>query len=104
MSVNRDGRPNPEALLAKLEKTAQARLRGYIGASPWVGKTYQMLEDGHLLRKQGVDIVIGFIEAYCRGDTEAKIGDLEIILRKKIEYCNVVLAVIELESIIARKP
>ena len=37
MSVNRDGRPNPEALLAKLVKTAQARLRVYIGAAPGVG-------------------------------------------------------------------
>src|SRR5947207_15572552 len=104
MSVNRDGRPNPEALLAKLEKTAQARLRVYIGAAPGVGKTYQMLEDGHLLRKQGVDIVIGFIETYGRVDTEAKIGDLEIIPRKKIEYRNVVLEEMDVEAIIARKP
>src|SRR5437879_4803704 len=104
MSVNRDDRPSAEALLAKLEKSERARLRVYIGAAPGVGKTYQMLEDGHLLRKQGVDIVIGIIETYGRADTEAKIGDLEIIPRKRIEYRNVVLEEMDVEAIIARKP
>ena len=37
------------------------RLRVYLGAAPGVGKTYRMLEDAHLMRRQGIDIVIGLI-------------------------------------------
>jgi two-component system sensor histidine kinase KdpD len=98
------GRPSAEALLTKLERAQRARLQIYIGAAPGVGKTYQMLEDAHLLRKQGYDVVIGFVETYGRADTEAKIGDLEIIPRKKIEYRGVVLEEMDLEGLLARKP
>src|SRR4051794_3693134 len=35
-----------------------AKLKIYLGAAPGVGKTYQMLEDAHLMRKQGIDVVI----------------------------------------------
>ena len=91
-------------MLAKLEQADRARLRIYIGAAPGVGKTYQMLEDAHLLKQQGIDVVIGMIETYGRADTEAKIGDLEVIPRKKIEYRNVTLEEMDLEAVIARKP
>jgi two-component system sensor histidine kinase KdpD len=53
-------RPSPEALLAKLKGGEKPSLRVYIGAAPGVGKTYQMLEDAHLLKKQGVDIVVAW--------------------------------------------
>ena len=59
-----ESKPNAEALLTKLEQAHRARLRIYIGAAPGVGKTYQMLEDAHLLRQQGFDVVIGFVETY----------------------------------------
>lgn len=97
-------RLSAEALLTKLEQAQHARLRIYIGAAPGVGKTYQMLEDAHVLRKQGYDVVIGFVETYGRAETEAKIADLEIIPRKKIEYRGVVLEEMDLEAILARKP
>ena len=46
-----------------------ARLRIYIGAAPGVGKTYHMLNDALLKRKQGVDIVIGLVETHGRKET-----------------------------------
>lgn len=104
MSNDIDTRPSAEALLAELEQSQHARLRVYIGAAPGVGKTYQMLEEAHLLRNQGYDVVIGFVETYGRVDTEAKIGDLEIVPRKRIEYRNVFLEEMNLEAIIVRKP
>ena len=75
-------RPTGEQVLAKLQAGTQARLRIYIGAAPGVGKTYSMLEDAHAFRREGVDVVIGFVETYGRADTEAKIGDLEIVPRR----------------------
>ena len=70
--MNENGnRPSPESLLAKLNKGEQAKLRVYIGAAPGVGKTYQMLEDAHLLKKQGADIVVAVVETHGREDTES---------------------------------
>ena len=97
-------RPSAESLLAKLGESERARLRIYVGAAPGVGKTYEMLQDAHILRKQGYDTVIGFVETYGRAETEAKIADLEIIPRKKIGYRGVVLEEIDVDAIVARKP
>ena len=97
-------RPNGEQLLARLQAGTQARLRIYIGAAPGVGKTYSMLEDAHALRREGVDVVVGFVETYGRADTEAKIGDLEIVPRKRVEYRGVTLEDMDAAAIIKRRP
>ena len=81
-----------------------ARLRVYIGAAPGVGKTYQMLEDAHLMRKQGIDVVIGLIEAHGRKDTLDQLKDLEVIPRRAIPYRNVVLEEMDLDAVLARHP
>jgi two-component system, OmpR family, sensor histidine kinase KdpD len=97
-------RPSPESLLEKLKATQRARLRVYIGAAPGVGKTYQMLEDAHLLKKQGVDIVIAVVEAHGRADTKAMIGNLEQIPLKRIEYRGVSINEMDVEAVIKRRP
>jgi two-component system sensor histidine kinase KdpD len=97
-------RPDAQVLLAKLQESQHARLRVYIGAAPGVGKTYQMLEDAHLLKRQGFDVAIGLVETYGRADTEVKIGDLEIIPKKQIEYRGVTIEEMDLEAILERKP
>src|SRR5215216_4725358 len=104
MTIHAEERPTAEALLAKLEQAQHARLRIYIGAAPGVGKSYQMLEEAHLLRHQGFDVVVGFIETYGRAGTEAQVKDLEIVPRRRIEYKNVVLEEMDVDAIIARKP
>ena len=38
-----------------------------------------MIRDAHVLRTPGFDVVIAFVETYGRKDTEAQLGDLEII-------------------------
>src|SRR6476620_9926617 len=97
-------RPSPESVLAKLNHGEQATLRVYIGAAPGVGKTYQMLADAHLLKKQGVDIVVAVVEAHGREDTTAMIGDLERVPMRRIEYRGVTLEEMDTEAIIARHP
>src|SRR5205823_2855574 len=93
-----------DSIRARFDQSERAWLRVYIGAAPGVGKTYQMLRDGHLLRDQGVDVVIGFIETYGRPDTEDQIKDLYAVLRRSIPYRNVVLEEMDVEGIIERKP
>ena len=97
-------RPTGEQVLAKIQTEQRARLRIYVGAAPGVGKTYSMIEDAHALRREGVDVVIGYVEAHGRAETEAKVGDLEVIARRRIDYRGVVLEEMDLDAILARKP
>ena len=103
-AVTERSRPTAEQMLAKLHAEPRARLRIYIGAAPGVGKTYSMIEDAHTFRSEGVDVVIGFVEAYGRADTEARIDDLEIVPRRRIDYRGVVLEEMDVDAILARKP
>ena len=97
-------RPTGDQLLAKLHADSQTRLRIYIGAAPGVGKTYSMLQDAHTFRREGVDVVIGFVETYGRAETDAQIRDLEVVPRRRIEYRGVVLEEMDLEAILRRRP
>jgi len=47
-----------------------------------VGKTFRMLEEAHALRKRGVDIVIGYIEAMDARNRALTAG-LEIVPRRR---------------------
>jgi len=97
-------RPSPESILAKLSQGEQAKLRVYIGAAPGVGKTYQMLEDAHLLKKQGADIVVAVVETHGREDTKALIGDLECVPLRRIEYRGVTIEEMDIDAVITRHP
>src|SRR4051812_46255270 len=95
--------PQPDAKERALPPEP-AKLKIYLGAAPGVGKTYQMLEDAHLMRKQGIDVVIGFVEPHKRADTEAMIRDLEVIPQRAMPYRSVVLHEMDLTAILARHP
>ena len=93
-----------ESLLARAKEEGRARLRVYIGAAPGVGKSYQMLEDAHELRRQGIDVVVGFVETHGRADTLAQIRDLEQVPLRHIEYRGVTLPEMDLDAIRTRRP
>jgi two-component system sensor histidine kinase KdpD len=97
-------RPSPEALLAKLKVGDKPTLRVYIGAAPGVGKTWQMLEDAHALKRQGIDIVIAFLETHGRSETAALAEGLERVPPRTIEYRDVVLEEMDLDAVIERDP
>jgi two-component system sensor histidine kinase KdpD len=97
-------RPTAEQALAKLQTAERARLRIYIGAAPGVGKTYSMIDDAHAFKAEGLDVVIGFVETHGRAETEARLRDLPIVPRRKIDYRGVVLEEMDLDAILARKP
>src|SRR6201996_5427853 len=81
-----------------------ARLRVYLGAAPGVGKTYHMLNDAQLKRKQGVDVVIGLVETHGRQETADQIRDLEIVPQRVIPYRGVDLKEMDIDAILARHP
>ncbi len=82
----------------------RGRLRVYLGAVAGAGKTYAMLNEGHRRESRGTDVVVGYVEAHGRPQTQAQIGDLEVIPRKKVTYRGVTLEEMDTEAIIARHP
>jgi two-component system sensor histidine kinase KdpD len=97
-------RPLPERFLALIREQQRGRLKLYLGFAAGVGKTYEMLQEGHRLKKQGVDVVIGIVETHGRADTAALIGDLEQVPRRRIEYRGVLLEEMDVDAILARRP
>ncbi|HXZ87366.1 MAG TPA: universal stress protein [Candidatus Binataceae bacterium] len=97
-------RPEPESFLDLVAQPQKGRLKIYLGAAAGVGKTWRMLEEAHLLRDKGVDIVLGLIETHGRAETLAKVGDLEVIPRRRVEYRGTTLEEMDVDAILARKP
>ncbi|MEH7009489.1 universal stress protein [Neobacillus niacini] len=87
-----------------IDRIRSGQLKVYIGAAPGVGKTYTMLREANLLKRKGIDIIVGLLETHGRKETFEQIGSLELIQRKKIHYKNVVLEEMDTESIIKRNP
>ena len=54
--------------------------------------------------ESGQDVVIGYVETHKRKDTEAQIGDLEVIPRRKIEYKGTTFEEMDTDAVIARRP
>src|SRR5258705_9991576 len=63
-----------------------------------------MLEDAHLLKKQGADIVVAVVDTHGREDTRAMIGHLECVPMRRIEYRGVTLEEMDVDAVIARHP
>jgi len=102
---NRNGtRPSPESLLQMMQENERAKLRVYIGAAAGVGKTYQMLEDAHSLRTQGVDVVVGMVETHGRIETAEQIKDLERVPPQIFDYRGTLQEEMDLAEIISRRP
>jgi two-component system sensor histidine kinase KdpD len=97
-------KPRSEDFLELVERAKRGRLKLYIGFAAGVGKTYRMLEEAHALRRRGVDIVVGFIEAHGRAETVALLDGIEIVPLRHIEYRGVEVEEMSLNNILERKP
>src|ERR1700712_856853 len=99
-------RPSPEALLeaTRRENSGAGRLKIFVGAAPGVGKTYEMLQSAHARLKSGIDVVVGVVETHGRAETEALLGGLEVLPRKRLEYKDQLLEEMDLDALIARHP
>lgn len=103
-----DSRPNPDALLAALQRDERQQRRGrlkvFLGMSPGVGKTYAMLEAARRELATGRDLVIGYVETHGRAETDALIAGLPTIPRRIFEHRGVALGEMDLDAILARRP
>lgn len=102
--VQREARPSPEALLDAAKQEGRGRLKIFLGAAPGVGKTYEMLLSAQAKRRDGVDVVVGVVEAHGRRETEALLDGLAVIPRREVDYKGHRLAEMDLDSILRRRP
>jgi len=93
-----------EALKIANKGPERGKLKVFIGYAAGVGKTFTMLNEGNRRMKRGEDLVIGYVEAHGRADTDAQIGDLEVIPKKKISYQGRTFEEMDTEAIITRHP
>jgi len=82
----------------------RGRLRVYLASAAGAGKTYAMLNEGHRRESRGTDVVVGYVETHGRSQTQAQLGDLEVIPRKKVTYRGVTLEEMDTQAVIARHP
>ncbi|HXR07771.1 MAG TPA: sensor histidine kinase KdpD [Candidatus Acidoferrum sp.] len=103
-----DFRPDPDALLAAIQKTEAAKKRGqfkvFLGMAAGVGKTYSMLRAGQRAQREGRDVVIGYVETHGRKETDALVAGLPVIPRRKAEHRGVMLEEMDLDALLARRP
>ena len=101
---DRDGRPDPDALLRQARQGEKGRLKLFLGAAPGVGKTYEMLTSAQSQRRAGIDVVIGIVETHGRAETESLVAGLEVIPRRRTPYKGTILEEMDLDAILARRP
>lgn len=102
--LKHDSRPNPDGLLKIASREGLGRMKLFLGAAPGVGKTYEMLMEGHAKLRDGKDVVIGVVEHHNRTATQALIEGLEILPRAHIDYRGQSLSEMDLDAILKRKP
>lgn len=80
------------------------KLKIFFGYAAGVGKTYAMLEAAHQAQKEGMDVVVGYVEPHARPDTLALLDGLESLPCKEIDYRGIKLKEFDLDRALQRKP
>ena len=101
-------RPDPDQLLAHVQaeeaRAKRGRLRIFFGASAGVGKTYAMLEAAHNIRRNGTDVVVGYVEPHGRADTESLLEGLEQLAYLPVSYRGIIRREFDLDAALKRHP
>lgn len=80
------------------------KLKIFFGYAAGVGKTYAMLEAAHQAQKEGMDVVVGYVEPHARPDTLALLDGLERLPCKEIDYRGIKLKEFDLDRALQRNP
>ena len=101
-------RPNPDVLLAALQKedakAKRGKLKVFFGMAPGVGKTFAMLEAARRELAAGRDVIIGYVETHGRKETDALTVGLPIVPRRTAEYRGVTMTEMDLDAVLLRHP
>jgi two-component system sensor histidine kinase KdpD len=95
-------RPDPDALLEKVQlaeaKRRRGRLKIFFGASAGVGKTFGMLLAARERRAEGLDVVVGYVETHKRVETDQLLEGLEILPPRMVAYRDTQLREFDLDA------
>ncbi|MDO4295871.1 MAG: sensor histidine kinase KdpD [bacterium] len=101
-------RQNPDELLKVIQteekKQNKGHLKIFFGYAAGVGKTYAMLKAAHTAKRNGVDVVVGYVEPHARPQTAALLNGLEQLPTKEIVYNGIQLHEFDLDAALKRKP
>ena len=86
------------------ETGGTGRLKIFFGYAAGVGKTYAMLEAAHQAQKEGVDVVVGYVEPHARPDTLALLEGLEVLSGREVDDRGIRLREFDLDGALARRP
>lgn len=87
-----------------IKKSRRGKFKVYIGMSAGVGKTYRMLQEANTLLRNGIDVMIGYIETHNRKETHALLDGLPIVPRRKLFYKGKELDEMDVQAIINLRP
>jgi two-component system sensor histidine kinase KdpD len=90
--------------LRLIRRSQRGRLKIYLGYAAGVGKTYQMLLEGHRIKEDGIDLAVGLVETHGRAETDALLAGLEVIPRRKVTYHGIEIEEMDLNAILSRRP
>lgn len=88
----------------KENRRKKGKLKIFFGYAAGVGKTYAMLEAAHEAKREGLDVVVGYIEPHTRPQTMQLLNGLSVLPPLEVEYRGIRLREFDLDGAIARKP
>jgi two-component system sensor histidine kinase KdpD len=108
MPTTTSERPDPDLLLAEVQRREQQALRGklriYFGSSAGVGKTYAMLMAARKAVADGRNVLVGVVETHGRAETAAMVEGLEVLPRMAVAYRDQLLTEFDLDAALQRRP
>ena len=84
--------------------TPRGSLKVYLGYAAGVGKTFQMLADGHAAAERGVDVVVAYFQPHARPDTIEQAQGLEMVPHRTIEYRGKTFEEMDTDVVLQRRP
>lgn len=99
-----DKDPGVQHFLDLIRKSRKGKFKIYIGMSAGVGKTYRMLQEAHTLLRNGVDVIVGYIETHNRKETHDLLDGLPVVPRRKLFYRGKELEELDMQAIINLHP
>jgi two-component system sensor histidine kinase KdpD len=94
----------PLSFLRMIRRAQRGKLKVYLGYGAGVGKTWKMLEEGHHLKEEGVDVVVGLLETHGRAEVAKLVEGLEVVPRRQFQYRGITLEEMDLDAVLARRP
>lgn len=92
------------SFLRLIRRSQRGKLKVYLGYGAGVGKTWQMLKEGHRLKNEGIDAVVGLVETHGREETAQLIEGLEVVPRRQVQYRGITIEEMDLDAVLARRP